>query len=226
MPRAARLAGTGRKGRRRGTLKKGFSIQEAYSAAWGHFKADQDFLKYGVILLFLVLFEAGLEIALCHGSTDWDNAYQILYWICRGVAWFYSYQLMLLSLQTVRGKKSRWKRPVTGLRGFGRWIFGCYLPSLVVLPGLLLFIVPGVIAAVGLGYAANAALEYRDKWKILKISWKLFAFLIVSVGVSFLGVLCLLVGMVVTVPLVCLADVEVYRQLERQTDLRAVLKAA
>ncbi len=102
------------------------------------------------------------------------------------------------------------------------YIVGKILYGLIVLIGLVLLIVPGIIVAYmflyvgylmidrGLG-PVDALQESRaitDGYKM-----DLFLFSLVVAGVNILGVICLFVGLFVTIPTTLMASVYVYRKL-------------
>lgn len=158
-----------------------------------------------------------MEIAVCVG------------WV---VVWFtdlfFSVKLVRLSLDKVKGKRRSFKTPYGAWLGTARYFHASVLYGLSTLVGMVLLVVPGVMAMVAFSLAPYAALETRTKtWRSLQISWeltrsvrwKMLGFFCVTGLFLLFGFLCLGVGLIVAWPVTTIAWVVVYRDLERQTKL-------
>ncbi len=109
---------------------------------------------------------------------------------------------------------------------FWRYIGAGILYTLIMLAGTLLLIVPGMIWAVKFslcyyfvidkGLGPIQALKASSR-ATMGAKWQLFAFGIICGLINLLGVLCLLVGLFATYPMVLVAFALVYRQLLAQT---------
>jgi hypothetical protein len=104
-------------------------------------------------------------------------------------------------------------------RFLGNWI----LFVLAVFVGLLLFIVPGVIAAIGLCFAPYLVVDrargpveaLKESWDLTKgHKWQLFLLGLALVGLNLLGMLALVVGLLVSGPVSWLAMTHAYRTLQ------------
>lgn len=103
-----------------------------------------------------------------------------------------------------------------------KYFIGSVLYGLIILCGIILLIVPGIVWAVKFQFYPYFILEKGlGPVASLKMSgmitdgskWRLFLFDIVSMGVILLGVLALLVGLVVAIPVVMVGTAYIYRTL-------------
>ena len=87
-----------------------------------------------------------------------------------------------------------------------------------------MLIIPGIILALKYWFCAMIIVDRQiDPISALKessnitngVKRELFLFSAISLGVNLLGVLCLGVGMLLTIPVTSIAKVYVYRELER-----------
>jgi len=110
---------------------------------------------------------------------------------------------------------------------FWRYLGVSILTWLIVTVGFLLLIVPGVIAALGLYFASYLVIDrgagpinaLKQSWHITKgHKWQLFLFSLVLIGLNLLGLLALVVGIFVTVPITWLAITHAYRTLASQAE--------
>jgi hypothetical protein len=108
---------------------------------------------------------------------------------------------------------------------FWRFLGTQLLVGLIILAGFLLFVVPGIIAAIGLGFAPYLVVDrgtgvidaLKQSWHITRgYKWRLLLFGLVLIGLNLLGLLALVVGLLVTVPITWLAVTHAYRMLAPQ----------
>jgi uncharacterized membrane protein len=113
---------------------------------------------------------------------------------------------------------------------FWRFLGTQLLVGLIVFAGILLFVIPGIIAAVGLGFAPYAVIDrgagvidsLKQSWDITRgHKWQLFLFGLVLIGLNLLGLLAFLVGLLVTIPMTWLAVTHAYRTLAPPAASRA-----
>jgi uncharacterized membrane protein len=105
---------------------------------------------------------------------------------------------------------------------FWRFLGAHILSLLVITAGILLLIVPGIIAAIGLGFVAFLVIDrgagpveaLKESWRITKgHKWKLALLGLALVGVNILGVLALGIGVLVSAPISLVAGAHAYRTL-------------
>jgi uncharacterized membrane protein len=105
---------------------------------------------------------------------------------------------------------------------FWRFLGAHILSLLIITAGILLLIVPGIIAAIGLGFVAFLVIDrgagpveaLKESWRITKgHKWKLALLGLALVGVNILGVLALGIGVLVSAPISLVAGAHAYRTL-------------
>ena len=109
------------------------------------------------------------------------------------------------------------------------------LSFILVVLGIIALIIPGIILALGFIFSqylvidkGRGAIEsLKESWRITKgHRWELFIFVLVLAVLNILGVLALLVGLLVSVPVTMLAVVHAYRTLEHKANEVALAAAA
>ena len=117
--------------------------------------------------------------------------------------------------------------PNAFLRYFGAQI----LVGITVIVGLILVVVPGIIAAMGLMFASYLVIDkgrgpleaYKESWKMAKgHKMQLFLLVLAVIGLNIVGLLALVVGLLVTIPVSMLAMVHAYRTLAGQPNTTPV----
>lgn len=108
---------------------------------------------------------------------------------------------------------------------FWKYIGAQITVGIAVLIGLVLLIVPGIIAAVAFFMTQYLVVE-RKMWPIeaMKESaritkgnrWTLLLLILAAIGINIVGLLALVVGLLVTVPVTMLAFAHAYRTLEHK----------
>jgi uncharacterized membrane protein len=103
---------------------------------------------------------------------------------------------------------------------FWRFVGAEILATLIIIAGLILLIVPGIIAAVGLAFVPYLVIDRGDgpisalteSWRITNgHKWRLFLLALAMIGINLVGLLALIVGLLVTVPVTWLAGTRAYR---------------
>ena len=103
------------------------------------------------------------------------------------------------------------------------------LATIIIFVGFLLLVVPGIIAALGLGFTPYVVIDrglgpvesLKESWRITTGNkWRILLLGLALVGLNFLGLLVLIVGLLVTVPITLLAVVHAYRFLLAQAGPR------
>lgn len=106
-----------------------------------------------------------------------------------------------------------------------RYLGAHILSAIIIFFGLLLLIVPGIIAALGLMFVPFAVIDrgagptdaLKQSWRITKGNkGELFLLGLALLGLNLLGILALVVGLLVTVPITWLAITHAYRTLSAQ----------
>jgi len=110
---------------------------------------------------------------------------------------------------------------------FWRYLGAQFLVAIIIFVGLLLLIVPGIIAALGLLFVLYVVIDrgagpinaLKESWRITNGNkWQLFLFGLVLIGLNLVGLLALVVGLLVTVPVTWIAVTHAYRTLASQAE--------
>lgn len=118
--------------------------------------------------------------------------------------------------------------------GFWRYFATTILAGVAVVIGLILLVVPGIIVAMMLIFASYIVIDrglgpieaLQESRRITKgYRWKLLGLLLAVIGINILGVLCLVIGMLVSIPVTSLALVHAYRKLEHAASEIAPISA-
>jgi uncharacterized membrane protein len=103
------------------------------------------------------------------------------------------------------------------------------LAALIIIVGFIFFLIPGVIASLGLSFAPYLVVDrgmrpvesLKESWHITKGNkWRLFLLGLALLGLNLLGLIALVVGLLVTVPITMLSVVHAYRLLQAQAGPR------
>lgn len=114
------------------------------------------------------------------------------------------------------------------LNKYASYLGAACLSGLVIILGFILLIVPGMILSLIFFFTSYAVVDknlgpveaMKESARITKgYRWSLFGLCILLGLVMILGLLCFLVGILVAMPVVALAIVHAYRELEKRTML-------
>jgi len=133
--------------------------------------------------------------------------------------------LIKIVLEFVDGKKPKFSdliyyKPVV------KYFVGTTIQGIITVVGFILLIIPGIIFSVRLQYVSYLIVDkdlgpveaIKASWNITRgNTWNLFFFGILIGLINILGLLCLVVGLFITVPLSALASAFVYRKLLLQS---------
>lgn len=104
------------------------------------------------------------------------------------------------------------------------WRFlGAYILTVIAIAlGFLALIIPGIILSMGLAFVSYLVVDrglgpiesMKESWRITKgHKWQLLLLFLALLGINLLGILALLIGVFVTVPITMLAFAHAYRTL-------------
>jgi len=97
------------------------------------------------------------------------------------------------------------------------------LAALIIFVGMLLVVIPGIIASLGLGFVPYLVVDrgmrpveaLKESWRITNGNkWRIFLLGLALLGVNLIGVLLLGIGVLASVPITMLAVVHAYRFLQ------------
>ncbi len=209
-----------------------FSIGGIINEAWEIFKMRPAFL-IGTFFGFPILFGmatqlvdlGGSAIASGIGENAFGYGFSLIIALAVYVASFYfnlgMYSFMIKVGDDVNSAKiNDWWHP----QGIVHYVVATILSALIMLVGFILLIVPGFIALVMLSQVVyividrklSAVESIKESVRMTKgHGWKIAGMFLALMGMNLVGVLCLVVGLLVTVPVSMIAGVRMYRALER-----------
>lgn len=205
--------------------KKDFSISVALSEGWRLFMS-----QLGNILLLevigltiivpLVLFSAELIKPIPHVGFWLDSILQLL------LQSFASIAAIHVGLKIADSKEVNVYDLFNRLDLFFKYFAALICYQVAVLLGLICFIIPGIICMIRFGLfgffivdkGAGPIEALKMSWETIRgCSWRFFLFQMVNVLLNVLGILCLVVGVLFSIPTTVLASVLIYRTLFSQT---------
>jgi uncharacterized membrane protein len=208
-----------------------FFINEAIEFGWNTMKANFGFFV-GVTIIVLVTQSADFllrdpfhiinktDMAFLSNPLYYLYIFTILPAIHMG--------LIKISLKFCDNEKGKFSDFFSALHLFFKYLAGTILYGLIVAGGTLLLIIPGIIWAIKFQYYSYFIVDkglgpieaLKASSTITKgVKWDLLLFGLLLFCINLLGLLCLVVGLFVTVPTTMLAYTFVYRRLESQLDV-------
>jgi uncharacterized membrane protein len=184
------------------------------------------FLGLFVIWAFFTIITSAIRDSLIvQRQILFSFIFSLLVWV---VGIILSMGFINITLEFVDGKKPAFKDLYYTTKLFN-YIVASIIKGVIVVFGLLLLIIPGIIFAIKLQFTGylivDKKLDFADalkgSWEITKgAKWNLFLLAVLLGLINILGLLCLLVGLLISVPLAMVAEAYVYRKLLSQTNLK------
>lgn len=203
-----------------------FSIGEALSFGWDVAKKNLGFfiiifLLTAAINVFLIFIE--ILIILREGSPFFLLILRLIHWVVNTII---NMGFVKISLKLYDNEETKVSDLFSAYPLFLNYAIGSILYVLIVFGGSILLIVPGIIFftqffflsyfIVDKGLGPIEALK-RSSEITKGVKLKLLLFFLVSVLVGVSGALAFLVGLIITVPTVLIANAFIYRKLLSQT---------
>jgi hypothetical protein len=203
--------------------QKGLPISEAVRFGW---KTVQSSLAFILVTLLVASFVPGL--IKWGGEHVFDGGGQIF--LIRIISWLvsatFSLGLAKIYLRFRDGEKPIFENLFDGLARAHIWLASSIIAGVAIAMGLILLIVPGVIMLLRLWFVGFVLVDERAgpidaiqrSWDITRRhTMDLLVLFIALLGLNILGLCCLVVGLLVTVPISGLALAHVYRELKPKT---------
>jgi uncharacterized membrane protein len=196
--------------------------KEAISFGWKT-TTENFFFFFGMLLIIFLI---------SIGSSSLEEAFKqdIVYFIILAISIFVNLMIQAgtikISLDFADGKKSTLKELVNYANLTVKLFLTSLLYVIIVLGGFILLIVPGVIWSIKYSYYAYFIIENNaTPLQALRMSAnltdgaksQLFVLEILLALINIAGLLCLAIGLFITVPLTLIAKAYVYRKLGAQT---------
>ena len=201
---------------------KTFSIKEALKRGWEIWKDNKKVLTLTGIVMILIGWIPNPADGLLGAVFE-----VILFLISAFVSM--SWLKMLLVMEG--GGETRFSDLFKHRRFFWKYFFASLLLILITGIGLILFIIPGIYFAMKYIFVLNLIVDkdmaigaaFRESAKLTRgIKWRLLGLNVVMVLVFILGLMALVVGILVALPVIALADVVVYRKLAENKGLQRI----
>ena len=200
------------------TLSEPFSISEAIKYGFNFFKDNLvTFIKFGIVLL-LINVATGMVTSAFKGSQA--------SFIWSLVSWVISMLVQIGSIKIVLELYDKKTLKLSNLynqhRILLRYLGATILYMVMVIAGFICLIIPGIYLAIKFQFYSFLIVDKNmgvmDSLKNSSamtegVKWKLLLFALALGGINILGALCLLVGLLVTIPTSTMATVYVYRKL-------------
>lgn len=144
--------------------------------------------------------------------------FNLLMWVVNSII---AMGIINICLELVDGKKPNLK-DIFYTKKLFNFILASIIRNVIIVAGFILFIIPGIIFSIKLQYSEylivdkrlDAVPSIKKSWEITKgVKWNLFLFGLMLGLINILGILALLIGLLITVPLTLIANAYVYRKL-------------
>lgn len=208
---------------------KAFSIKESLRFGWTEFKKDPWFF-------------VGVTFALCvfsmvvNGFTNGGQGMSSI--IGMIISLFASTVVTIayarLALSTVAGAHVGWDG-LWAPQYFWLSLGATIVQSVIMLVGFVLLIIPGIIASLLLCFTQFAVVDKRlmpleaikESYRLTRPHlWQIFLLMLSIVGLNILGLLALVVGLLVTIPVSLIAIAYVYKKLANAQEPMVVERAS
>lgn len=120
-------------------------------------------------------------------------------------------------------------------RPFWKYVFTSALLTVMLCVGYVLLVVPGIILSIVFTFATMLVIDrelgpfdaFKESARLTKgHRWKLFGLMLALIGVNILGVLALVIGLFVSIPVTMFAMIHVYRALSAAPAISEVVSAS
>ena len=197
------------------------SVGECLRFGWDTFK-KRPLIFVGAFVLTLVI--SGVSSAILDpGEGAPITTATILLGIVSGlIGLFVELGVLTFSIRAHDAVEKATMHDLWNPQAFVRYLIGQIVVGIIVVIGIILLIVPGVIAALGLMFTPYLVVDkgmhpiaaLKESWRFTKgHKLQLFVLVLAIVGINILGLLALVVGLLVSVPVSMLAIAHAYRAL-------------
>lgn len=208
--------------------QKTFSIKESIRYGW------KKTLSQPIIILYFLIAMAGTQFVEFLFNFIFSEASEsitsIVGAILTIISIVFSIGMVRVVLNVYENKALKFENLYEDWRLIGWYILGGIINGLLVILGLVLLIIPGIFVAVRLSMWPYIMLEGEsNSIEAIKKSWKLtegkvlklVGLYLVQFLVVLLGIIALLVGVVVAMPVISLSLVFVYKKLTESSSKTA-----
>jgi len=203
-------------------MGRDFSIEEALKWGWETTKKHFGF----VVLVMIIYYLVAMLPSIFQGRHGEGGAFSGIL----SLAVFVASLIMQMGITKMMLKYYDGGKPeikeIIYTKNLWEYFLGTLLYGLIVLAGLILLIVPGIYWALRYQFTAFLIVDKGMKpMEALKMSakmteglkWKLLLYYFAVMGINILGMLALMVGMLVSVPVTTLGYAHIYRKVLAST---------
>lgn len=204
-----------------------FPFKESLQSGWNIVKDNFIFFLFAILILFII---SSLGNFVSENAVKAQPSLGVIKFVLEIISIFFSILINLglikVILMFIDGQKPKFKEIFSLSNKVITMFVSSLLYGLIVMGGFILLIVPGVIWGLKYSlYKYYIVEKNAGPVEALKLSaqatsgakWNLFLFGFVCAGVNILGVLCLGIGLLFTIPMTFVATTYVYRKLAAQT---------
>lgn len=200
--------------------KHSFRIKEALTYGYDTFKKNWKFL----VIVFAIVYVAGLlpSLMVKWSSANYTPLITLLSILLFVVQLILGIGVIVISLKIVDNKKPELSDLVSHYPLLLNYFLGALLYVAVIVVGVVLLIVPGIIWGIKYQYTTYLIIDkkmspleaFRKSGKITEGNkWNLFLLGLAFAVLYIIGEILFHVGLVLTLPIISLAGVHVYRKL-------------
>ncbi|MCD4705393.1 hypothetical protein K8R66_04950 [bacterium] len=203
---------------------KKFSNEEAIKFGWESLKENLGFFLIAGAIIFVIAMVPTLiqEIMKKNDSGSIRIVLNIVHFFFQIMGMLVSLGFVKVTLKLIEKKKVSVSDLFSQYPLFLKYFLAYIIYAFILICGFFLFIVPGVIWAIKLNFFPYFILEGCGVIESLKKSsqitqgskWDLFVFGVILSLISIAGVLVFGVGILITIPIVAMAEVFVYQKLK------------
>ena len=201
-------------------MSNSFSISEAVSFGWQTTKKNLGFL-IGVALVAYVAPQIVVGLLSGEEGSSSYALWSIISWIYSMIV---SIGMIVISLKLVRGQKPEFADLFNNTSVLLNYLIGMFLYGLMVLAGFIALVIPGIYLALKFQFVSYFIIDKKmgaiealkasgqaTQGKLSHLLLTYFAF----VGITLLGLLALVVGVLVALPVVMLAYAYIFNKLSK-----------
>ncbi|NQU17823.1 MAG: hypothetical protein HQ564_07125 [Candidatus Saganbacteria bacterium] len=203
---------------------KKFSIGEALVYGWDKFKSNLGFFILLLLLIAAINFVLGVIKAVAKGSPLFSF---IVDFVSLLVQLLIGLGLIKITLKLCDDQKPEFSDLFVDVSQFLKFAMASLLYFLAFIGGTLLLVIPGIIFGIKFAFYGYLMVEKNlEPLEALKMSaeltkgamWNLFLFGLLIMIINTIGLLAIILGLFITIPITLVASALVYRKLLAQTE--------
>lgn len=203
-----------------------FSIKEALSFGWYKMKSHFSILIGIVFLQFFIYFSFSFFERMIQ-EIDSVFIALLVYFIYLFVSTVINMGIIKISLKIHDNEKIKSDDLIASYPLFLTFMIASIISSLLIFFGLIAFLIPGIILAIKFFFVDYLIVDkklgpiesLKKSWQITKGNkWNLFLFILLLAFINILGFICLIIGLLITIPTTLMATAFVYRKLLTQVE--------